>query len=124
MKDHSERDLLRELFPDTAREEYGDGPTERTTLGLYPVPDGRLALVQGDQLAELEPLERAGKAAFMCDLCQVTRSRDEVNVYRVGVAARRYLYLTLCTNTPACQQRAGAARLSALADRVFPIEHA
>ncbi|WP_034383287.1 hypothetical protein [Deinococcus sp. YIM 77859] len=122
-KNHSARDVLRELFPGTYRELFGepgaDGPL---TLGLYPVADGRLALVQGDQLAELTPLEPKGKNALHCDLCHHTRSRTEAALYRVVVGARRTRYVTLCLGTEACQKRAGAQALARLADHIFPIE--
>ncbi|WP_293910313.1 hypothetical protein [Deinococcus sp.] len=124
MSDHSERDLLRELFPDTARELFGDGPSSapRPALGLYPVADGRLALVSGDQLAEFTPLDPKFKAALHCDLCHYTRSRTEAAFYRVYVAARRTRYVTLCLGTEACVQRAGTTGLTTLAGRIFPIE--
>ncbi|MFC4425741.1 hypothetical protein [Deinococcus navajonensis] len=122
--DHSVRDLLRELFPDTHRELFGDeaAPSAAPTLGLYPVADGRLALVHGDQLAEFTPLDPRGRNALHCDLCHFTRSRSEAGVYRVRVGARRTRYVTLCLNTPACQKRAGAHGLQNLAERIFPVE--
>ncbi len=122
-QEHSVRDLLRELFPETHRELFGPhvGDT-RPTLGLYPVADGRLALVHGDQLAEFTPLDPKGKNALHCDLCHYTRSRSEAALYRVVVAARRSRYVTLCTATEACQGRAGRKGLEALAGRIFPLE--
>ncbi|AWN22859.1 hypothetical protein DKM44_06145 [Deinococcus irradiatisoli] len=122
MSDHSERDLLRELFPETARELFGDGRAPQDTVGLYPVADGRLALVSGAQLAEFTPLDPKGNKALHCDLCHYTRSRSEAAVYRVVVGARRSRYLTLCLNTEACQQRAGKSGVQTLAERIFPIE--
>ncbi|MFC5848919.1 hypothetical protein [Deinococcus petrolearius] len=126
-KAHSARDLLRELFPDTHREIFGapnpgDAGAGAPTLGLYPVADGRLALVHGDQLAEFTPLDPRGKNALHCDLCHYTRSRSEARLYRVVVAARRTRYLTLCAPTGPCQGRAGARGLERLAERIFPIE--
>jgi hypothetical protein len=122
-QEHSVRDLLRELFPETHRELFGDHPQEAPpTLGLYPVADGRLALVHGGQLAEFTPLDPKGKNALHCDLCHYTRSRTEAAVYRVAVAARRSRYVTLCTATEACQGRAGRRGLEGLAGRIFPIE--
>ena len=122
-KSHTAADLLRELFPETHREIFGQRPSERApTLGLYPVADGRLALVHGDQLAEFTPLPQKGTTALHCDLCHHTRSRSEANIYRVVVGARRTRYVTLCTPTEGCQQRAGTQGLAALADRIFPIE--
>lgn len=122
-KAHSARDLLRELFPDTHREIFGAAdPGGAPTLGLYPVADGRLALVHGDQLAEFTPLDPRGHNALHCDLCHYTRSRSEARLYRVVVAARRTRYVTLCTPTEPCQGRAGVRGLEHLAERIFPIE--
>ncbi|GGK86196.1 hypothetical protein [Deinococcus radiotolerans] len=120
---HSVQDLLRELFPETHRELFGERTSDAPpTLGLYPVADGRLALVHGDQLAEFTPIEPKGRNALHCDLCHYTRSRSEAALYRVVVAARRTRYVTLCTPTGPCQGRAGERGLMALADRIFPIE--
>ncbi|WP_424949596.1 hypothetical protein [Deinococcus sp.] len=120
MADYSERDLLRELFPETARELFGDGPgAAAPTLGLYPVADGRLALVSGGRLAELVLLEPKGHKAAHCDLCHVTRSRSEAGIFRVRASERTTLYLTLCLNTEHCQRRAGKPGLEALAERVL-----
>ena len=120
MADHSERDVLRELFPETARELFGEGQAAAMpTLGLYAVADGRMALVNGGRLAELEPLEPKGSKAAHCDLCHATRSRSEVGMYRARSSPRRYLYLTLCLGTDHCQRRAGKQRLEALAERVL-----
>ncbi|MPY65934.1 hypothetical protein F8S09_04375 [Deinococcus sp. SDU3-2] len=123
-KNHSARDVLRELFPESYRELFGEaqGQDSPLTLGLYPVADGRLALVHGDQLAEFSPLDPKGKNALHCDLCHFTRSRQEAAFYRVVVAARRTRYVTLCLDTAACQRRAGTRGLATLADRIFPIE--
>lgn len=122
-QDHSARDLLRELFPDTHRELFGPHQGDaRPTLGLYPVADGRLALVHGDQLAEFTPLDPRGKNVLHCDLCHYTRSRSEAALYRVVVAARRSRYVTLCTATEGCQSRAGRKGLETLAGRIFPLE--
>ncbi|WP_425147883.1 hypothetical protein [Deinococcus sp.] len=120
MADHSERDVLRELFPETARELFGDGSgAAAPTLGLHPVADGRLALVSGGRLAELVPLEPKGHKAAHCDLCHATRSRSEVGIYRARSGERLYLYLTLCLNTEHCQRRAGKQGLEGLAERVL-----
>lgn len=129
-KDHSARDVLRELFPESHREVFGDtgfgegGGAESAplTLGLYPVADGRLALVHGDQLAEFTPLDTKSNKALHCDLCHYTRSRSEAALYRVVVGARRTRYVTLCLGTESCQKRAGTQALAHLADRIFPIE--
>lgn len=122
-QEHSVRDLLRELFPETHRELFGPhGEDALPTLGLYPVADGRLALVHGGQLAEFTPLDPRGKNALHCDLCHYTRSRSEAALYRVVVAARRSRYVTLCTATEACQGRAGRRGLEALSGRIFPLE--
>lgn len=122
-KDHSVRDLLRELFPETHRELFGDvDDSKPPTLGLYPVADGRLALVQGSHLADFTPIVSKGTSALHCDLCHYTRSRSEAHIYRVAVGARRTCYVTLCTPTEPCQKRAGTRNLEALADRIFPIE--
>ena len=122
MSDHSERDLLRELFPETAREVFGTGVGVTVpTLGLYPVADGRMALVSGGHLAELEPLEQKGHKAAHCDLCHVTRSRSEAGVFRVRATERTTLYLTLCLNTEHCQRRAGKPGLEALVERVLSL---
>ena len=120
MKGHTEHDLLQELFPDTARELFGaalgvSGPT----LGLFPVAEGKLALVSGGALIELEPVEPVGKRAHHCDLCHVTRGRAEVGIYRAELRPRRYRYVTLCLNTHHCQGRAGRAGLAALRDRLL-----
>ncbi|WP_291426971.1 hypothetical protein [Deinococcus sp.] len=123
-KHHSAAELLRELFPESYRELFGEGPADAPlTLGLYPVADGRLALVHGEQLAEFTPIAPKGSAALHCDLCHHTRSRSEAHIYRVVVAARRTRYVTLCTPTEGCQQRAGVKGLAALAERIFPIEN-
>lgn len=122
MSDHSERDLLRELFPETARELFGSGAGAAVpTLGLYPVADGRLALVSGGRLAELEPLEQKGSKAAHCDLCHATRSRNEAGFFRVRASERTTLYLTLCLNTEHCQRRAGKPGLETLAERVLSL---
>ena len=122
-QEHSARNLLRELFPETHRELFGPHQGDaRPTLGLYPVADGRLALVHGDQLAEFTPLDPRGKNVLHCDLCHYTRSRSEAALYRVVVAARRSRYVTLCTATGACQDRAGRRGLETLAGRIFPLE--
>lgn len=122
-RDHSVRDLLRELFPETHRELFGhDQEAAPPTLGLYPVADGRLALVQGDQLAEFTPLDPKGNRALHCDLCHHTRSRSEAAVYRVHVGRRLTRYVTLCVGTDHCQKRAGTRGLAHLAGRIFPIE--
>ncbi|SEJ24505.1 hypothetical protein SAMN04488058_10597 [Deinococcus reticulitermitis] len=121
--DHSVQDLLRELFPETHRELFGERhPGRPPTLGLYPVADGRLALVHGDQLAEFTPVSPRGASALHCDLCHHTRSRSEAQLYRVRVGERRTRYLTLCAPTAPCQGRAGPRALASLADRIFPIE--
>ena len=120
---HSVQDLLRELFPGTHHELFGARDSDSPpTLGLYPVADGRLALVHGDQLAEFTPIEQKGKNALHCDLCHYTRSRSEALMYRVTIGARRSRYVTLCTPTEPCQGRAGARGLHAFAERIFPIE--
>ncbi len=127
MKGHTEHDLLQELFPDTARELFGGGQdgAKGPTLGLFPVADGKLALVSGGALIELEPLEPVGKRAYHCDLCHVTRARAEVGIYRAAQSGqgapggRRYRYVTLCLSTQHCQGRAGRAGLSALRDRLL-----
>lgn len=122
-KNHSARDVLRELFPESYRELFGESGAEGPlTLGLYPVADGRLALVHGDQLAEFTPLDPRGRNALHCDLCHYTRSRSEAALYRVVVGARRTRYVTLCLGTEACQKRAGSHALAHLADRIFPLE--
>jgi hypothetical protein len=122
MSDHSERDLLRDLFPETARELFGSGSGATVpTLGLFPVADGRLALVSGGHLAELEPIEQKGAKAAHCDLCHVTRSRSEAGIFRVRASERTTLYLTLCLNTEHCQKRAGKAGIDTLANRVLSL---
>lgn len=122
-KHHSARDVLRELFPESYRELFGEsGEGGPLTLGLYAVADGRLALVRGDQLAEFTPLEAKGRHALHCDLCHYTRSRAEAALYRVVVGPRRTRYVTLCLGTESCQQRAGKLALAHLADHIFPIE--
>lgn len=122
-KQHSARDVLRELFPESYRELFGEDPGGGAlTLGLYPVADGRLALVHGEQLAEFTPIEPRGRNALHCDLCHYTRSRSEAALYRVLVAARRTRYVTLCLGTEGCQKRAGSRGLERLAGRIFPIE--
>lgn len=95
---HDERDLLLELFPETARELFGEPggrshepSARRATLGLFPVADGKLAVVHGDRLLELDPIEPAGKNAVHCDLCHVTRSRSEVGIYRAELAPRVFV---------------------------------
>lgn len=118
MREHSERELLAELFPGTARELFGQGGVKRPTLGLFPVAEGKLALVQGEHLTELEPLDHRVRRAAQCDLCHTTRSSDEVRYYRAARGEREYLYLALCTSTRHCLERAGHARLSALAGRL------
>lgn len=120
MADYSERDVLRELFPETARELFGDGQqVAAPTLGLYAVADGRRALVNGERLAELEPIEQKGNKAAHCDLCHSTRSRSEVGMYRARSGERLYFYLTLCLVTDHCQRRAGKKGLERLAERVL-----
>lgn len=122
-KHHSARDVLRELFPGSYRDLFGEGEANGPlTLGLYPVADGRLALVHGDQLAEFTPLAPKGNHALHCDLCHYTRSRTEAALYRVVVGARRTRYVTLCLGTESCQRRAGTRGLTHLAGRIFPIE--
>ncbi|WP_041230938.1 hypothetical protein [Deinococcus peraridilitoris] len=127
MNGHDERDLLLELFPETARELFGEPggrshepSARRATLGLFPVADGKLAVVHGDRLLELDPIEPAGKNAVHCDLCHVTRSRSEVGIYRAELAPRRFRYVTLCLNTRHCQARAGHGGLAALSAQLFP----
>ncbi len=119
MKHHSERDLLAELFPEVARREYGANGVRVRTLGLYPVAEGKLALVSGERLLELEPLEPKVRKAAQCDLCHTTRSGDEVRYYRAPRGEREYLYVSLCTSTRHCLERAGNARLNALAGRLL-----
>lgn len=122
-KAHTAAELLHELFPESYREIFGERPIHAPpTLGLYPVADGRLALIHGDQLAEFTPVPPKGSSALHCDLCHHTRSRSEAQLYRVRVAARLTRYITLCTPTEQCQTRAGRTGLSALAERIFPIE--
>lgn len=124
-QDHSASDLLRELFPETHRELFGDGHEGAPpTLGLYPVADGRLALVHGDQLAEFTPVDPKGHNALHCDLCHFTRSRSEAAVFRVHVGRRLTRYVTLCVATESCQKRSGRRGLETLAGRIFPIETA
>ena len=116
--------LLRDLVPESYREIFGERSLDKPpTLGLYPVADGRLALVYGDQLAEFTPIAPKGSTALHCDLCHHTRSRSEASIYRVVVGARRTRYLTLCSPTEGCQSRAGVQGLTALAERIFPIEN-
>lgn len=122
-KDHSIGDVLEELFPKTYHELFGtEAAPSNPTLGLYQVADQRIALVKGDQLAELIPIVPKGKSALLCDLCHYTRSRSEAGMYRVTVAAHRTRYVTLCFNTSACQHRAGQRGLEALTERIFPVE--
>lgn len=122
-QDHSVRDLLRELFPETHREVFGTETSGTPpTLGLYPVADGRLALVHGGQLAELTPLDPKGQNALHCDLCHFTRSRAEAAVFRVQVGRRVSRYVTLCVGTQSCQRRAGQRGLETLSGRIFPVE--
>ncbi|GHG12219.1 hypothetical protein GCM10017783_25480 [Deinococcus piscis] len=116
----SAAELLHELFPGSA--EVPQGANGQPTLGLYPVADGRLALVCGQQLAEFTPLSGQAKTALHCDLCHYTRSPSEATIYRVVVAQRRSRYVTLCHSTVHCQGRAGTTGLQALAERIFPIE--
>lgn len=121
---HTAADLLRELFPESYRQIFGrDGGEVVPTLGLYPVADGRLALVHGDQLAEFAPITPKGNSALHCDLCHHTRSRSEAQMYRVQIASRLTRYVTLCTPTEGCLGRAGKKGLEAFAERIFPIEH-
>lgn len=120
MAHHSERDVLRELFPETARELFGEAGGGRATLGLFPVAETKLAFVHGDRLLELDPVEPSGKAAHQCDLCHVTKSRHEVGIYRAELAPRRYRYVTLCLGTKACQARAGHHGLVQLAEKLRP----
>lgn len=116
-------ELLRELFAEEQRSERGDLLAEaEPTLGLYPVADGKLALVHGSQLAEFTPISGKAAVALHCDLCHYTRSRSEASIYRVVVAQRLSRYVTLCSNTGPCQERAGKAGLTALAERIFPVE--
>lgn len=122
MSEHLERDLLAELFPDTARELFGSPGAVRPTLGLYPVADGKLALVVGDRLLELEPLEHKVARAAQCDLCHVTRSHGDVRYYRAQQGGRHYRYVSLCTTTQHCLGRAGSHGLSALATRLLDAE--
>ncbi|MDO4263572.1 MAG: hypothetical protein Q4C67_05180 [Deinococcus sp.] len=117
----SAAELLRELFPESADLPQDAGRSE-PTLGLYPVADGRLALVHGRQLAEFTPLSGQAKNALHCDLCHYTRSPSEAAIYRVVVAQRRSRYVTLCCATAQCQGRAGTAGLRSLAERIFPVE--
>lgn len=122
-KDHSIGDVLEELFPKTYRELFGtEAAPLNPTIGLYQVADQRMALVKGDQLAELTPIEPKGKSALLCDLCHYTRSRSEANMYRVTIAPQRTRYVTLCCNTAACQHRAGRQGLEDLIERIFPAE--
>lgn len=123
MSEHSERDLLRELFPETAQQLYGTkgGPTPGT-LGLYAVADGKLALVHGTQLAEFTPIPPKGNSALHCDLCHYTRSRSEATFYRVQVSRTLTRYVSLCLESEHCQQRAGRRGLQTFAERIFPIE--
>ncbi|WP_261664625.1 hypothetical protein [Deinococcus sp. Marseille-Q6407] len=116
----SAAELLQELFPGS--EDAPQDMSGQPTLGLYPVADGRLALVHGRQLAEFTPLHGQAKNALHCDLCHHTRSPSEATIYRVVVAQRRSRYITLCRSTEHCQSRAGRAGLEALAERVFPVE--
>lgn len=116
----SAAELLSELFPGSA--EVPQGADGQPTLGLYPVADGRLALVHGQQLAEFTPLSGQAKTALHCDLCHHTRSPSEATIYRVVVAQRRSRYVTLCRSTDHCQSRAGRSGLHALAERIFPVE--
>lgn len=123
MPDHSEREILRELFPATARQLYGAGPQRtRETLGLYPVADGKLALVYGAQLAEFTPIPPKGQGALHCELCHYTRSRSEAAFYRVQVTPTLSRYLPLCLDTEQCVRRAGPGGLKTFAERVFPVE--
>lgn len=120
---HSERDLLRELFPETAQQLYGKlGRPTQETLGLYPVAEGKLALVYGTQLAEFTPIPPKGNSALHCELCHYTRSRSEATFYRVQVSRTLTRYMSLCLETEHCVKRAGKSGLKAFAERVFPIE--
>ncbi len=120
---YSERDLLRELFPETAQVIYGKaGSPKPGTLGLYTVADTKLALVYGAQLAEFTPVPPRGTSALHCDLCHYTRSRSEAAFYRVQVSPTLTRYVSLCLETEHCQRRAGKSGLKAFAERIFPIE--
>lgn len=131
---HSLPELLRELFPQTYQKIFSSGHADELaanntkasqsapTLGLYQVAEQRLALVYGDQLAELSPLESKTTKALHCDLCHYTRSRSEASMYRLQVSPRKSRYITLCNNLAACQQRAGQAALKKFAMRIFPLE--
>ncbi len=118
---HNEKDLLFELFPATARRLFPGGPAGAPpTLALCPVAGGGLALIDGDRLLELEPLEQAGRGSVMCELCSRTVSRSDALFYRVRVpsAAGRWRYLALCAKRSGCESVAGSARLKRLAQRL------
>nr|WP_246351242.1 hypothetical protein [Deinobacterium chartae] len=116
------------MFPRTARELYPDadgGPRPGGTLGLYRVGDeGKMALVHGERLVELEPVETApgGRGAVMCELCKRTLSRGDALFYRVRDPRlpRRYHYVALC-RAASCQKRVGPEALKALSDRFWTL---
>ncbi|WP_034341881.1 hypothetical protein [Deinococcus misasensis] len=118
MPDHSERDLLFELFPETARKLYPEDGPSNPTLGLYAVDEGKLALVYGDRLLELEPLEKHTKHSVMCDLCNTTLSRFDAMFYRARIGAGLYQYVSLCEHTSACVKRTTREKLQHLVERL------
>ena len=121
---YTAEELLQELFGEQGQPESvsGNMPLDKATLGIYPVADGRLALVHGAQLAEFTPLSSGAKRALHCDLCHYTRSPSEAQIYRVVVEDRRARYVTLCSNIAPCQERAGHTGLERLADHIFPVQ--
>ncbi|WP_189000256.1 hypothetical protein [Deinococcus roseus] len=118
MSDHTERELLFELFPETARKLYSEQGPSSPTLGLYAVEAGKLALVYGDRLLELEPLEKHAKHAVMCDLCHTTLSRLDAVFYRARIGEGLYQYISLCERTAGCLGRTTRDRLQHLVERL------
>lgn len=110
--------MLFELFPETVRKLYPEEGPSAPTLGLFAVDGGKLAVVYGDRLLELEPLEKHARHAVMCDLCNTTLSRLDAVFYRARLKDGLFQYVSLCEHTAACLNRTTRAKLQHLIERL------
>lgn len=120
---YSARDIVLEFFPATHKRLIPSYDTYQLRADAY----GNVALYSQTNalLLTLTPVTSAGKPStqLCCDFCQRSGSRSYLQPFRVevpGSGGRRYLYVSLCRDTNACQvRRLSDDPVRALLSRVF-----
>lgn len=105
---HSARDIVLEFFPATAEHLI---PTSKHYY-LKESSNGNLLIckIAAGPLLSLTPIKISGNAhtQLCCDFCQHSAPRHYLQPYRLevpGSNGRRFLYVTLCADTAACDAR-------------------